>query len=95
MYRQGEGVPKDYSQAMAWYRKAAKHGSAGAQIGLGFMYHLGQGVPKDYSQAYMWYNLGAAQGIGGMFRDDLEKLMTPDQIAEGQRLAREWVEQHQ
>ncbi len=31
MYRNGHGVPQDYSEAMRWYRKAADQGLARAQ----------------------------------------------------------------
>ncbi len=56
------------------------------------MYSQGLGVPKDSVQAYMWLNLAAARGNEKAFksRDLLEILMTPAQLAEAQRLAREW-----
>jgi hypothetical protein len=40
----------------------------------------------------MWYNLAAARGhkIGRKNRDLLAEKMTPEQIAEARRLAREW-----
>jgi len=40
----------------------------------------------------MWLNLAAAQGFekAAELRDLLEKAMTPAQLAEAQRLAREW-----
>ena len=46
----------------------------------------------DYVMAHMWVNLSAAQGHKKAVkaRDILAKKMTPDQIAEAQRLAREW-----
>ena len=41
----------------------------------------------------MWSNLAAAQGdeTGRGFRDLIAKIMTPAQVAEAQRLAREWT----
>lgn len=51
MYYEGEGVPKDYSQAGDWYRKAAEQGYAEAQLALGVMYQYGvslREVPEDY-----------------------------------------------
>ncbi len=56
------------------------------------MYSKGWGVPQDYVQAHMWYNLAAERGLklGREYRDSLAKQMTPEQIAEAQRLAREW-----
>ena len=92
MYRKGWGVPQDYAEAVKWYRKAADQGYAHAQYNLGVMYDKGLGVPQDYVQAHMWYNLAATRGLklGRKSRDSLAKQMTPAQIAEAQRLAREW-----
>ena len=47
MYRDGNGVPKNYKTAVKWLRLAAKQGRADAQFYLCVMYALGQGVPKD------------------------------------------------
>ena len=55
------------------------------------MYYLGLGVPKDLVTAQMWFYLAAPSYIPARKnRDILEKQMTPDQIAEAQKLAREW-----
>ena len=56
------------------------------------MYALGQGVPKDYVEAHKWLSLAAAQGYKDVakFRDLIASTMTHAQIAEAQRLAREW-----
>lgn len=61
-YYYGYGVPKNYSEAMKWYRKAANQGYADAQRSLGRMYHLGQGVPQNYAEAMKWYKKAADQG---------------------------------
>jgi TPR repeat protein len=92
MYDKGHGVPQDFVQAMAWYRKAAEQGEARAQFNLGLMYYNGQGVPQDYVQAHMWFNLSAANGNANAVkgRDIVAAKMTPAQIAEAQKLAREW-----
>ncbi len=92
MYALGLGVKQDYAAAVRWYRKAAEQGHSSAQNNLGIKYHKGQGVTQDYVQAHMWYNLAAAQGrkFARGDRDNLAELMTPSQIAEAQKLAREW-----
>ena len=61
------------------------------------MYTVGQGVPQDYVQAHMWFNLAAARSSPGevhdravQLRDALAERMTTAQVAEAQRLAREW-----
>ena len=92
MYGEGKGVPQDYQEAMKWYRLAAEQGDADAQYNLGGMYFSGHGVARNHIQAYMWVTLAAAQGnknaVIGL--EILEKKMTSSQIAEAQRLAREW-----
>jgi len=92
MYAIGNGVPQDYAEAAKWYRKAAEQGNAGGQFFLGFLYHGGEGVPQDYVEAFMWVNLAAAQGnqTAKMLLDAVTMQMTPAQIAEAQKLAREW-----
>jgi uncharacterized protein len=92
MFDTGEGVPQDYGEAIKWYRKAAEQGLAVAQSDLGAMYGLGKGVPKDYVQALMWFNVAAAQGYSEAQQgiDLVAEKMTPSQISEAKRLAREW-----
>ncbi len=82
----------DYATALKEWRPLAEQGDAEAQFIMGGMYNLGQGVPQDDVQAHMWLSLAAAQGIENArkARDILAARMTPAQIAEAQRLAREW-----
>ena len=97
MYAKGQGVPQDDAEAVRWYRLAAVQGHATAQLNLGILYGKGQGVLRDYVQAHMWYNLAAAQNqaLATKLRAALAEGMAPAQIAEAQRLAREWLAQHQ
>jgi TPR repeat protein len=97
MYEDGEGVPQDYGQAIAWYRMAADQRNAEAQGNLGGIYEDGRGVPQDYVRAHMWFDLAASGASDASVRDhavrDREHVaakMTPDQIAEAQRMASEW-----
>ena len=62
----------------------------------GNMYGNGYGVPEDHVLAYMWWNLTAAQGneTAQSNKGRLERQMTREQIAEAQRLSREWLEAH-
>ena len=64
------------------------------------MYADGRGVPQDYVQAHMWFSLAAARfkvsetehredAISN--RDTIAAGMTAAQIAEAERLAREWT----
>jgi TPR repeat protein len=97
IYYYGAGVPQDSAEAVKWYHLAAEQGDADAQSQLGKLYENGAGVPQDYVLAHMWFNLAAThlpadltQDLGALNRDFVEKSMTPDQVAEAHRLAREW-----
>jgi TPR repeat protein len=92
MYANGRGVPHDEAESDRWYRKAAEQGDALAQSLVGSAYLFGRGAPKDFVQAYMWLNLAAHGGAHGaaQTRDGLEPFMTAEEIAEAQRLTREW-----
>lgn len=92
LYLSGEGAPQSAEMALFWFSRAAGHEDALALAKLGLMYAQGRGVLQDYIQAHMWYNLSAARGEvrSADARDALAKQMTLTQIAEAQRLAREW-----
>jgi TPR repeat protein len=93
MYYFGQGdLPQSYVEATKWLRKAANRGNDDGQFMLGLVYESGQGVPQDYVRAYMWYHLAAAAGNQDAVRsrDDTARHMTPAQIAQAQKLAREW-----
>ena len=91
-YAKGDGVAKDFETAVKWFRQAAEHDNAVGQCNLGVMFATGQGVPQDYVSAHMWFNLSAARGQEGAAknRDSIAARMTPAQVAEAQKLAREW-----
>jgi TPR repeat protein len=91
MYMSGDGVAKNDAEAVKWFRKAAEQGLANAQGTLGIMYAKGQAVPQDYVLAYMWLHLATEGNQGGaQFRDAVGQSMTAAQVAEAQKLAREW-----
>ena len=83
---------RDYATALRFIRPLAERGDANAQYNLGVFYDNGLGVRQDKVRAYMWFNLSAGQGREGAaaFRDLIARRMTPAQIAEAQKLAREW-----
>ena len=92
MFQLSHGVPQDNEAAVSWYRKAAEQGLAQAQYNLGVMYANGEGVAQDYAAAHMWFNLAAASRNKNAVkaRDIVAARLTPAQIAEAQKLAREW-----
>jgi len=97
MYDKGRGVPQDDAKAVKWYRRSAKQGFAPAQYNLGFMYVEGQSVSQDHVRAYMWFDLAGAFGDKNARKGRALAAveMTSAQIAEAQKLAREWMQNHQ
>ena len=97
MYYDGLGVSRNYAEAAKWFQLAAEQGHALAQNNLGVMYALGNGVLRDFLQIHMWFGLAVSRFPPGEDRDKAVKAqntvaaqMTSAQIAEAQRLAREW-----
>ena len=84
VYFRGYYVPKDYAEAMKWYRKAAEQGHAGAQASLGWMYLRCKDVPQDEAEALKWYRKAAEQGHSGA-QDKLGMMYT------GQGLPQDYV----
>jgi TPR repeat protein len=95
-------VPHDSERAIKLYRTAAAKGHAQAMYALGVIY---QGkiaddgfIFTDYVKAHMWYNLAASRLPAGRERDQAARdrdflaryRLTPEELAEAQRLAREW-----
>jgi uncharacterized protein len=90
------GLPQDFSQAQYWYGKGAEQGDPFSEASLGILFNFGKGVPRDYVKALMWYERAVAHSKGGdqesivEMRDALIEKMTHEQIAEAERLAKEW-----
>jgi TPR repeat protein len=93
-YEQGQlGLPKDYFEAAKWYRKAGEQGHAGAQLYLG-VYLCN--VKQEAVEAYKWLELAKGgndldEVAAAELQAQLVAHMTPEQIAEGQKLANEFV----
>lgn len=99
MYSDGDGIPQDQAEAARWYRLAADAGYAQAQYNLALLYTAGEGVAQDNVAAYMWFNLAVAQfpasdsrnrTIAAKSREVAASKLTREQLAEAQRLSREW-----
>jgi hypothetical protein len=91
LYDKGRGVERNMEEAVRWYRKAAAKNHGDALNNLGFMYEKGKGVPQDYVLAHKWFNLATASGEANAVecRDLVAQAMSPSQIAEAKKLARE------
>lgn len=93
----GPGVTGNLQQAISWYRRAADQGDFDSLVVLGMAYSEGVGVPQDYVEAHKFFNVAASRvkyadmrGDIMKRRDELAAKMTLTQVAEAQKLAREW-----
>jgi TPR repeat protein len=82
-----------YGLAYEGFLELSGKGSSISQYFLGEMCLKGMGVLQDFSQAHMWFNIAASQGHkkAKAYLDRLTIKMSSDQVAEAQKLAREWV----
>ncbi len=62
LYEDGLVLPRDYGEAVYWYRTAAEKGYPGAQTNLGLMYARGRGVASSRKTAIEWFQRAAKQG---------------------------------
>jgi TPR repeat protein len=61
---------------------------------MGLLYSTGQsGAPLDYVSAHMLFNLAAMRGSleAKIYRKEISQEMDPQDVAEAQRAAREWL----
>jgi hypothetical protein len=84
-YADGEGVPQNYEEAMAWFAKAAENGNDKAQWKLGLGYMKGIGVPHDERTAVAWFKRAANQG------DIRAQSALSDAYLSGQGVPRDYV----
>jgi len=84
--------PYKKSEHRTQLMEAIDRSSGAIEFKLGVIYTNGDGVPQDYVEAHKWFNLAAATGYKDAIKERgiVARKMTPAQIAEAQRLAREW-----
>ena len=93
-YARPDDASRDDAEAVRWLRQAAEQGLAEAQYNLGIMYASGRGVARDYVQAYKWFSLADQAGhspSAARYRDRAASFLEPDEIAEANRQAHEWL----
>jgi len=61
-YYRGDGVPKDFVEAVNWFRKSAEQGNAMAQCNLAKCYAFSEGVAKNVIEAVKWWRRASDQG---------------------------------
>ncbi|HCK80058.1 MAG TPA: sel1 repeat family protein [Candidatus Competibacteraceae bacterium] len=96
LYEDGAGVVQSDVAAAYWYRLAAYQGHTMAQNNLGILFANGRGMSRDPVAAYAWYALAAKHRNlkARSNRDRLAGLLTPQQLAEGERMAAEFEKRY-
>lgn len=95
LYKDGIGVEVHAPKAAEMVLNGAEQNFGLAQYMISHAFGAGQGFEQDYLKAHMWANLAAANGHEGAEkrRDVWAQLMTPEQIATAQKMARDWTEE--
>ena len=88
------GLKRNALEAVKWFRLAAVQNYPRAQANLGDCYESGNGVAEYDVEAFKWNWLAAGQGdpAGKLNVTKLELMLSQQEIAEGKRLAQEWLE---
>ncbi|HWT28122.1 MAG TPA: tetratricopeptide repeat protein [Methylophilaceae bacterium] len=98
-YLRGEVVRYDPEAAQKWFTTAAEQGDKEAQFDLSSMYLELEGPDRNMVLGYMWLLISSDAAHGEAKRNYkaekrirfVESKMTPEQIAEGKKLAQECV----
>jgi hypothetical protein len=76
-----------------WWKfcHAAHRGDDQARFDFGNSYRWGRGpVESDHVRAYLWYTLAGNTGYAALYKDQEAAAMTPEQLADAERLVAEW-----
>lgn len=86
-------IAGSFREAYQVYLELAEAGIAVSQYYLGKMYLKGSGTLQDYCLAHMWLNIAASQDHkkAAIQLEKLTARMTAEQLAEAQKMAREWI----
>lgn len=94
LYRDGDAGEPDKKRAAYWFGRSAENGYAFAMYSLAILYRDGDGVARNDVEAHMWFDLSSALNFdpkAALQRDLIAKRMTPEQVAEAERRAQEWI----
>ena len=86
---------RDYTELIECWKRRADDGDLAAQYSLGCAYCQDDGVTQNFVLAYMWFSLAARASWfldvdhAAHMRDLVGAALTPDELAEAERLVRE------
>jgi len=106
IYRKGALAGQDFDAAFAWFKRAAAQGDLASQGGLAELYRYGYGVDQDMKRAFMWASIAstsitdndpdriAAARAAAKARDELSRVLSPEEKKEAQALAEACWQSH-
>lgn len=100
LYERGYGVEQDFGKAHGYLLQAAEEGHGKAMHGLGRLYQGDDLGTPDLAEALKWYSAAvthlnnADRAVAVTSIDDLHKLMTADQIQDGDARYEAWIADH-
>jgi uncharacterized protein len=70
--------------------------TAEALLEIGMKYCTGREVSQNFVIAHKWFNLAAMKGseCAKQYRCEISREMSPHDVADAQRLARDWLTLH-
>lgn len=90
MFKKGQNIDQDLSEAARWYELSAKQGDPDAQFSIASMYYQGQGVSQCHELAAMWYKKAAEQGDAAAQTNLGVMYDAGDGVEQNPREARRW-----
>jgi len=85
---------RDVAEAARWFRIAAERGETLAQLRVSMMYYRGEGLARDRARAYAWARMvpgDSSSDYVATLHAMLAATLSPEEVAEGQRLADQWL----
>ncbi len=87
-------MPRDYLEALKWYRMDADQGDVWAQLAVGRFYEKGHGVHQDDEEACFWFSLASSHSYDkvpfAFWRDETLARLTQEQREEVRRRLQVW-----
>lgn len=99
-YMHGNGTAKDIGKARDYLLQAAESGHGKAMHNLGQLYQQGALGDPDLAESLKWYSAAAThlsnadRAVAITSIDDLHKLMTAEQIQDGDARYEAWIAAH-
>ncbi|WP_161973837.1 tetratricopeptide repeat protein [Hwanghaeella grinnelliae] len=99
-YEHGNGIAKDVGKAHDYLLQAAENGHGKAMHNLGRLYQQDALGEPDLAESLKWYSAAAThlsnadRAVAITSIDDLHKLMTAEQIQDGDARYEAWIAEH-